>query len=318
MAHRDGYTAFVSSGVGKKLATSLGLPQPVPLRRQVPGRPLVDGPVLARRPRRHPSTDRAARRAGRSRRHPGRGGAGVGPPRRCRRRPHGGAGTGRPGVAAGHAGPGPEAARALRPGRRHRSRPRTGRLACAAGRPPGARGHHPLGGQGAARRRHRQPRARRRRVRGRGAGHGRVPAVGALRVRRRTGVPGRRGRGAHGILRPAARREGGSGHRRGPRHRRRHRPRPGARRRHGGVRRRAVRRRGPCGGGQRHRRHGAAGRRHGPGCRPAHPRPRPDPSRRARHRRAQRRHHPRQAARQHRRRPLGLGASTSTSARSCG
>ncbi len=46
MAHRDGYTAFVSSGVGKKLATTLGLPQPVALRRQVPGRPLVDGPVL--------------------------------------------------------------------------------------------------------------------------------------------------------------------------------------------------------------------------------------------------------------------------------
>jgi len=46
MAHRDGYTAFISSGVGKKLATTLGLPQPVALRRQVPGRPLVDGPVL--------------------------------------------------------------------------------------------------------------------------------------------------------------------------------------------------------------------------------------------------------------------------------
>ena len=46
MAHRDGYTAFVSSGVGKKLATTLGLPQPVALRRQVPGRPLVDGSLL--------------------------------------------------------------------------------------------------------------------------------------------------------------------------------------------------------------------------------------------------------------------------------
>ena len=46
MAHRDGYTAFVSSGVGKKLATTLGLPQPVALRRQVPGRPLLDGPLL--------------------------------------------------------------------------------------------------------------------------------------------------------------------------------------------------------------------------------------------------------------------------------
>ena len=46
MAHRDGYTAFVSSGLGKKLATTLGLPQPVALRRQVPGRPLLDGPLL--------------------------------------------------------------------------------------------------------------------------------------------------------------------------------------------------------------------------------------------------------------------------------
>jgi len=46
VAHRDGYTAFVASGLGKKLATTLGLPQPVALRRHVPGRPLVDGPVL--------------------------------------------------------------------------------------------------------------------------------------------------------------------------------------------------------------------------------------------------------------------------------
>ncbi len=46
MAHRDGYTAFVSSGLGKKISTTLGLPQPVALRRHVPGRPLVDGPVL--------------------------------------------------------------------------------------------------------------------------------------------------------------------------------------------------------------------------------------------------------------------------------
>jgi 3-oxoacyl-[acyl-carrier protein] reductase len=44
--HHDGYTGFVSSGLGKKLATTLGLPQPVALRRQVLGRPLVDGPVL--------------------------------------------------------------------------------------------------------------------------------------------------------------------------------------------------------------------------------------------------------------------------------
>jgi len=46
VAHRDAYTAFVASGLGKKLATTLGLPQPVALRRHVPGRPLVDGPVL--------------------------------------------------------------------------------------------------------------------------------------------------------------------------------------------------------------------------------------------------------------------------------
>ncbi|HSO65530.1 MAG TPA: 3-oxoacyl-ACP reductase [Ornithinibacter sp.] len=46
MAHRDGYTAFVSSGGGRKIASMLGLPQPVALRRHGPGRPLVDGPVL--------------------------------------------------------------------------------------------------------------------------------------------------------------------------------------------------------------------------------------------------------------------------------
>ena len=46
MAHRDGYTAFVSSGAGKRLASTLGLPQPVALRRHVAGRPLGDGPVL--------------------------------------------------------------------------------------------------------------------------------------------------------------------------------------------------------------------------------------------------------------------------------
>ncbi|HPV89574.1 MAG TPA: short chain dehydrogenase, partial [Ornithinibacter sp.] len=46
MGHRDGYTAFVSSGVGKKISTTLGLPQPVALRRHVAGRPLVDGPLL--------------------------------------------------------------------------------------------------------------------------------------------------------------------------------------------------------------------------------------------------------------------------------
>ena len=44
----------------------------------------------------------------------------------------------------------------------------------------------------------------------------------------------------------------------------------------------------------------------------------PAPGTAARHRRAQRRHHPRQAARQHGRRPLGTRCSTSTSGRSCG
>ncbi|MFQ6170688.1 3-oxoacyl-ACP reductase [Oryzobacter sp. R7] len=46
MAHTDGYTAFVSSTAGRKIATTLGLPQPVALRRHVAGRPLADGPVL--------------------------------------------------------------------------------------------------------------------------------------------------------------------------------------------------------------------------------------------------------------------------------
>jgi 3-oxoacyl-[acyl-carrier protein] reductase len=42
----DAYTTFVSQGFGKKLASTLGLPQPVPLRRYTPGGALVDGPVL--------------------------------------------------------------------------------------------------------------------------------------------------------------------------------------------------------------------------------------------------------------------------------
>jgi 3-oxoacyl-[acyl-carrier protein] reductase len=47
MPAADGYTTFVSSGIGRKLAATLGLPQPVPLRRYQPGAPLVEGPVLA-------------------------------------------------------------------------------------------------------------------------------------------------------------------------------------------------------------------------------------------------------------------------------
>ena len=46
MAHTDAYTAFVSTGAGKRVARTLGMPQPVALRRHEPGRPLVDGPVL--------------------------------------------------------------------------------------------------------------------------------------------------------------------------------------------------------------------------------------------------------------------------------
>ncbi|MGB7818956.1 MAG: 3-oxoacyl-ACP reductase [Ornithinibacter sp.] len=46
MAHQDGYTAFVGSGVGRKIASTLGLPQPVALRRYTAGAPLLDGPLL--------------------------------------------------------------------------------------------------------------------------------------------------------------------------------------------------------------------------------------------------------------------------------
>ncbi len=46
MARADAYTSFVSSGLGQRVASSLGLPQPVPLRRHEPGRPVAEGPVL--------------------------------------------------------------------------------------------------------------------------------------------------------------------------------------------------------------------------------------------------------------------------------
>ncbi|WP_285724800.1 3-oxoacyl-ACP reductase [Psychromicrobium xiongbiense] len=45
-APADGYTRFVSQGVGKDLARRLGLPQPAILRRYSPDRPLLEGPVL--------------------------------------------------------------------------------------------------------------------------------------------------------------------------------------------------------------------------------------------------------------------------------
>ena len=46
MSQTDGYTRFVNRPLGKKIAKTAGLPQPVPLRRHTPGDPLVTGPVL--------------------------------------------------------------------------------------------------------------------------------------------------------------------------------------------------------------------------------------------------------------------------------
>lgn len=46
MAHRDGYTSFVGSGVGRKITSILGLPQPVGLRRYAVGAPLLDGTLF--------------------------------------------------------------------------------------------------------------------------------------------------------------------------------------------------------------------------------------------------------------------------------
>ncbi len=46
MARQDGYTAFVGTGVGRRIAATLGLPQPVALRRHAAGSPLLDGPLL--------------------------------------------------------------------------------------------------------------------------------------------------------------------------------------------------------------------------------------------------------------------------------
>jgi 3-oxoacyl-[acyl-carrier protein] reductase len=42
----DKYTQFVSRGPGRDIARTLGLPQPVVLRRHTPGQPLIEGPVL--------------------------------------------------------------------------------------------------------------------------------------------------------------------------------------------------------------------------------------------------------------------------------
>lgn len=46
----DAYLGMVAHGPGRKLATSLGLPAPVELRRHDPGKPLISGPVLVLSP----------------------------------------------------------------------------------------------------------------------------------------------------------------------------------------------------------------------------------------------------------------------------
>lgn len=46
MSQTDGYTRFVNRPLGKQIAKSVGLPQPVPLRRHSPGDRLVEGSIL--------------------------------------------------------------------------------------------------------------------------------------------------------------------------------------------------------------------------------------------------------------------------------
>lgn len=46
MSQTDGYTRFVNRPVGQKIAQTVGLPQPVPLRRHTPGDRLVPGAIL--------------------------------------------------------------------------------------------------------------------------------------------------------------------------------------------------------------------------------------------------------------------------------
>lgn len=46
MTHTDSYTRFVNKPLGKQLAKTVGLPQPVPLRRHTKGDRLVSGPIL--------------------------------------------------------------------------------------------------------------------------------------------------------------------------------------------------------------------------------------------------------------------------------
>ncbi|MGO1884179.1 MAG: 3-oxoacyl-ACP reductase, partial [Citricoccus sp.] len=45
-AQHDTYTALVNQPLGKRIAASLGLPQPAVLRRYQPGQVLVEGSVL--------------------------------------------------------------------------------------------------------------------------------------------------------------------------------------------------------------------------------------------------------------------------------
>lgn len=46
MSQTDGYTRFVNRPLGKQIAKTIGLPQPVPLRRHTKGDRLVTGPIL--------------------------------------------------------------------------------------------------------------------------------------------------------------------------------------------------------------------------------------------------------------------------------
>lgn len=46
MSQTDGYTRFVNRPLGKQVAKTVGLPQPVPLRRHTQGDPLVTGSIL--------------------------------------------------------------------------------------------------------------------------------------------------------------------------------------------------------------------------------------------------------------------------------
>lgn len=46
MSHTDSYTRFVNKPLGKQIAKTVGLPQPVPLRRHSKGDRLISGPIL--------------------------------------------------------------------------------------------------------------------------------------------------------------------------------------------------------------------------------------------------------------------------------